>query len=73
MKIIHEVEKCVSCGSCVAVCPERWEMAKTGKAHLLNSKKNPQTGNEELEGVQKIGCIQEAVDICPVQCIRIEK
>jgi len=70
MKIIHEKEKCIGCGSCVALCPKFWEMAEDGKASLLNSKKNPKTGNDELE-VQKIGCNQEAADACPVQCIHI--
>ena len=53
-KIIHEIKKCIGCGSCVALCPEYWEMAEVGKVHLLNSKKNPKTGNYELEGVKKI-------------------
>ncbi|KPJ71639.1 hypothetical protein AMJ50_01385 [Parcubacteria bacterium DG_74_3] len=72
MKIIQERKLCIGCGSCVAVCPDYWEMAEDGKSHLLNSKKNPQTGNPELE-TKEAGCNQEAADICPVQCIRIIK
>ena len=72
MKIIHKIEKCIGCGSCVAVCPEYFEMGEDGKAHLKGSKINPETGNEELE-VKNIDCGQEAVDICPVECIKIEK
>lgn len=70
--IIHEKEKCIGCGSCAALCQKFWEMAEDGKAHLLNSKKNPETDNYELE-VRKIECNQDAVDSCPVQCIKIKK
>lgn len=72
MKIVHERQKCIGCGSCAALCPKHWEIAEDGKANLLNSKVNPKTGNEELE-INKIECNQEAADICPVQIIRIIK
>jgi len=72
MKIIHEREKCIGCGSCVAVCPEFWEMAEDGKAHLLNSKPDLEKGAEILE-MKKVECNQEAADVCPAQCIHIEK
>jgi ferredoxin len=72
MKIIHQQEICIGCGSCVAVCPERWEMAESGKAHLIGSKISPETGNEEVE-IKKVSCNDEAANICPVQCIKIVK
>ncbi len=72
MKIIHEIEKCIGCGSCVAVCPQNWEMGEEGKAHLLGAKINSASGNEEIE-TKKVGCSQDAADICPVQCIKITK
>ena len=72
MKIVHERQKCIGCGSCVALCPKYWEIAEDGKAKILNSKVNSETGNEELE-INKIECNQEAADICPVQIIRIIK
>ncbi len=71
MKVIHEIEKCIGCGSCAAVCPQSWEISE-GKAHILGGKKNPSNSNEELE-VKQVGCIQDAADICPVQCIKIVK
>ena len=70
-KIIQEREKCIGCGSCAALCPKFFEMADDGKAKLLNSEKNAE-GNDELE-VEKVECAQEAVDACPVQCLRIRK
>ncbi len=71
-KIILQREKCIGCGSCVVLCPKFWKMSEDGKSQLLNSKKNPKTGNWELE-VKDIHCNQDAVDVCPVQIIHIEK
>lgn len=66
MKIVQEHEKCIGCGSCVAICPKYWEIGDDGKAKLINSQEN------ELE-VEKLECNQEAADACPVQCIKVEK
>jgi ferredoxin len=68
-KIIHEVEKCIGCGSCSAVCPKYFEMADSGKAHLIGSDNKE---IEELE-IEKIECAESAAEACPVQCIHIEK
>lgn len=70
MKIIQEHEKCIGCGSCVAICPKYWEISDDGKAKLIGSKVNG--SNFELE-VKKIECNQEAADACPVQIIKIVK
>ena len=63
-KIILEKDKCISCGSCEALCQKYWKLAEDGKAEYL--------GPQDLEN-EKIGCNQEAADACPVQCIHIEK
>jgi len=72
MKIIHEREKCIGCGSCVATCPKYWELAEDGKAKLLGSKENSKTKNYELE-LKETECNQEAADVCPLSIIHIEK
>lgn len=72
MRIIHEREKCIGCGSCAAICSKYWEMADDGKAKLLGAKVVPKSENYELE-IEQIECNQEAADVCPVQCIHIEK
>ena len=59
-KIKIDEEKCIGCGSCVAVCPESFEMDKDNKAYLK-------------EGKDTEKCIQEAIDICPVHVIEIEE
>jgi len=72
MKIIHEREKCIGCGSCAAICPKYWEMVEDGKANLLKAEATSKKGNYELE-IKEIECNQEAADACPVECIRIIK
>ncbi|OGZ17867.1 MAG: hypothetical protein A2Z78_01445 [Candidatus Nealsonbacteria bacterium RBG_13_36_15] len=70
-KIIQEREKCIGCGSCVALCPKFWEMGEDGKSSLKGGKQNSE-GNCELE-TKEIGCNQEAADSCPVQIIQVIK
>lgn len=71
-KIILERQKCIGCGSCEALCPNYWKMQEDGKISLLESKENPETGNQERE-IENIGCNQTAAEACPVQCIHIVK
>jgi len=69
MKVIQEREKCIGCGSCVALCPKYWQMADDAKSMLIGSKKAGD--NYELE-VESVECNKDAKDSCPVQCIVIE-
>lgn len=71
MKIIHKKAECIGCGSCVSLCPKYFEMVETGKAHLKGSEEDAKTEVETLE-ISDPGCAQEAVEVCPVQCICIE-
>ena len=68
-KIVLEYSKCIGCGSCEAVCSKHWKLGDGGKAELLNSEKKGD--NFEVE-VKEIECNKEAVESCPVQCIKIE-
>ncbi len=70
-KIIHQRKKCIACGACAAICPKFFEIdKKDGLAILKKSKK----AGEDLElEIEKIGCLKEAVDVCPVQIIKIKK
>ena len=70
MKIVHEKSKCIGCGSCAAVCPRLFELTEEGKAHLKGAEIDTQTEKEELE-VTEADCAKEAVEVCPVKCIRI--
>ncbi|MFH0752370.1 MAG: ferredoxin [archaeon] len=58
-RIIQDLDACIGCGSCAAVCPENWVM-KEDKGVPKSTK------------VKDVSCNQEAADACPVQCIMIE-
>ncbi len=70
MKIVLDRENCIGCGSCVAACPDYWEMGDDGKADLKGSKEVD--GNKVLE-VEEEGCNGRARDLCPVKVIKIIK
>lgn len=59
-KIVQDREACIGCGACASVC-DNWEMCDDGKSKpkktLLDEK----------------GCNEEAANVCPVACIKIEK
>lgn len=70
-KVILERNVCIGCGSCQAICPKYWEMAEDAKVNLLGSQKS---GDEKYElEISDVGCNQQAEEVCPVQCIHIEK
>ncbi len=71
MKIILEKEKCIGCGSCVALCPKFFELKEDGKAHLKGSQADKKSESDELE-IKEADCSKEAVEVCPVQCIKIK-
>ena len=54
--------ECIGCGSCEEVCPEVFRLNdETEKAEVIK----PEGGPEKL--------IEEAVGICPVECIHWEE
>lgn len=67
MRIIIDQEKCIGCGSCTVVCDKYFELDGDNDNNArFNNKSN------ELE-VDDLGCIQEAIDICPIQAIENKK
>lgn len=59
-KLVIDNDKCISCGTCVALCPKTFEMEDNMKAHV----KNP-LGDSEDD-------IQNAINSCPTQAISWE-
>jgi len=70
MKITQEREKCIGCGTCVAVCPNFWTMGEDGKSNLKGAQ-DAGGGIFELE-VDDAGCNKEAESACPVQIIHVK-
>lgn len=65
-EITQDHEKCISCGACVSVCPDMFEMGSDGKAHIKGSKKNKLV-------VEDAKCAEDAKDACPVQIIHVKE
>ena len=53
-------EECIGCGNCVDSCPDVFAMTDDSVAEVAS---NYSASEEE---------IQEAIDICPVECIHWE-
>jgi ferredoxin len=70
-KVIQQRDKCIGCGTCVAVCPDFWQMGDDGKSQLKGSK-DAGEGKFELEA-KEAGCNKEAASSCPVQIITVEE
>jgi len=62
MKIKIDKEKCIGCGSCVAICPDCFELGDDTKAVLKDGGKSCDES-----------CAKESVDICPVDAIEVEE
>ncbi len=57
-KVIIDKDECIGCQSCVELCPEVFEFNEAeDKAEVIL----PEGGPED--------CIQEAIEVCPVECI----
>lgn len=70
-KVIQQRDKCIGCGTCVAICADFWQMGNDGKSNLKGAK--DAGGNKfELE-TQDAGCNKQAADSCPVQVIIVEE
>ena len=59
-------KECIGCGACTSQCPENWELVETPDGFKAKPKKLMINENEYDSN-------QEAADICPVDCIKIEK
>ena len=60
--VVLDSGECMGCGSCEEVCPEVFKLNdQSGVAEVIN----PEGAPEDQ--------IQEAIDICPAQCISWEE
>lgn len=67
MKVSIDQLKCTVCGSCVAICPEVFEMKDDGTVDVKSEFKN-QDVPSELEGK-----VKQAQAACPTSAIIVEE
>lgn len=70
-KVIHEVEKCIGCGACVAVCDKFWALGSEGKAELKGAKAVGKNKELQIKDAD-LQCNKNAAETCPVNCIIIK-
>ena len=71
-KITHLKKDCISCGACAAINPDFWQMDDEGLAHLKGAKQVGDNWELVINTEEDRASNQEAVDVCPVQIIKIE-
>ncbi len=76
VKVIYNRKDCIGATACCAVAPKFWKMSEDGKADLLGSKENPETGKYELEtevSEDDLTLLKESADACPVMVIEVQE
>jgi ferredoxin len=72
-KITYNRGDCIGAAACIAVYPDRWEMADDGKADLKGGKPNDDNSVQELEiSEEEFKQMMDAAQACPVSVIHIE-
>ena len=62
-KVKIDESTCIGCGTCVALCPEVFELGEDGKTKVkLQNSKTPKLQAE----------IDEAIEVCPVKAISLK-
>jgi ferredoxin len=68
MKVSIDQSKCAMCASCVAICPEVFEMTDDGRIDVKAEYQGVEITDTDLQ--QKV---RDAFDACPATAIVIEE
>ena len=60
-KIIIDKQKCIGCGTCVAIAPKSFKLGDDGRAELI------------VPAGDKEQALKDAIDSCPVKAIKSAK
>lgn len=67
MKVRIDPDKCTMCMSCVAICPEVFEMNESGVVDVKSEYKGVDITDEELAAK-----VKDAAEACPTMAIIVE-
>ena len=74
INIIYDKKNCIGAGECEVLSKAFWKLNNNGKADLIGSRLNQDTGNYELElDNSMMKEHQDAANACPSGCIRVER
>ena len=68
MKVSIDKSKCIMCGSCVAICPEVFEMKDDGSVDVKEQYKEKDISDDAI-----IAKVKEAEVACPATAIVVEE
>ena len=68
MKVSIDKGACIMCGSCVAICPEVFEMKDDGSVDVKDSYKGVDIVDKNLQAK-----VKEAAAACPATAIIVEE
>lgn len=68
MKVSIDKSKCIMCGSCVAICPEVFEMKDDGSVDVKEQYKG-----KDISDAAIIAKVKEAEAACPATAIVVEE
>jgi len=60
MDVVVDQEVCIGCALCTQLCESVFEMRDDGKSHVIDGADTTAS------------CVDDAIDQCPVSCIRRE-
>ncbi len=67
---LHDKKGCISCGVCVALDPDNWEMGEDGISHLKESE-NQDDGEKKNFDEKDLEKNKETAESCPLNIIHI--
>jgi ferredoxin len=68
MKVSIDKTKCASCMSCVAICPEVFEMTDSGFVEVKKEYQGKDITDENIKAK-----VNEAVNACPATAVIVEQ